>query len=258
MSNVMLTQAEKKRIRSLQVKKYRQQHREYFIEGFRLVSSAIETNPQSLKCIYVTKDFLLVSSHQTFIETLDANSISCSIISDSDMGEIANTVQSSGIAAVCHFPQGLDPAALQSSNFLYLDRVSDPGNLGTLLRTSLWFGVRHVILSEDCVDPFNPKVVRAGMGAHFSVSIFHDLNLARFKNTHSILGGDINGISISEIPDLHQPWGLVIGSEAHGISVKISDLLTHTVSITKRGDGESLNAAIAGSILLYELTAQHS
>lgn len=252
----MLTKNDKKRIQSLHLKKYRKQHKEFFIEGFRLVSSAIDNDNQRIKCVYVTEDFLSLTD-RAFIRQLKEKKISLSTITESDMNNITDTVHSSGVAAVCCLSENQDGSQIKLNPFLFLDRINDPGNLGTLLRTALWLGVRHIILSEDCVDPFNPKVVRAGMGAHFSVSLHQGLNLADLQNTHIILGGGSSGIPISELPKLSQPWGLVIGSEAHGISEEITQQINQFVSIPKRGEGESLNAAMAGSILLYELTIQN-
>ncbi len=254
----MLTQKEIKQIRSLQIKKYRQHYGEYLIEGLRLVSTAVDSNPQIIKKVLITEEFMNDSTYSSFIRSLNENGLSIGVISLADLTSITNTVHPSGVVAICYYPQSSDITTISNSNFLYLDRIQDPGNLGTLFRTAAWFGINHIILSEKCVDPFNPKVVRAGMGAHFSLSIYHTIHLLNLKQSHILVGGNANGTPLSERPKIDKPWGLVIGNEAHGISDEAEQLLDYSISIPKIGDGESLNAAIAGTILLYELTTQNS
>ncbi len=253
----MLTNKEKKQIRSLQIKKYRKQYGEYLVEGARLISSALEVEDTPLKQIYATETFLSNLNHQEFIETLRKKEIPFCVVSEADLLSISDTVHPSGIAGVCSFSHKNDIKPDDRNNWLYLFEMQDPGNLGTLLRTAVWFDVNHIALSPNSIDPFNAKVIRAGMGAHFHTSIFEPLELSVLKKTHTILGGVSNGASISSIETIEEPWILAIGSEAHGLSAEIINSLDFSVSIPKIGGGESLNAAIAGSILLYELTGQN-
>ena len=111
------------------------------------------------------------------------------------------------------------------------------------------------MLSENCIDTYNPKVVRGGMGAHFNLNIHTDISLKLFKD-HTIIGGFQEGKSIHDI-DVQsiKPWALVVGNEANGISEDSANLITLNITIPKLGKGESLNAAVAGSILLSYLTA---
>ena len=152
-------------------------------------------------------------------------------------------------------PENLELRSLEG-NWLYLDQIRDPGNLGTILRASAWFGITNVALSPGCTDPYCPKTVRAGVGSHFYLSIIRDMNLIEYKNKNfTIIGADQNGTPYSEnMINRKTPWVLVLGSESHGISPKNHSLLTHAVSIPRLGIGESLNMAIAGSIVLHQLT----
>ena len=139
-------------------------------------------------------------------------------------------------------------------NWIYLDNVSDPGNIGTLLRTAAWFGINNIALSAKCVDPFNPKVVRSAMGAHFLLNIFGDVDLVEFKNNkYCIIGADQNGSPVYGFNFDNEKWVLVIGNEGHGISENSKEYIQHFISIPSKGSGNSLNAAVAGSILIHHL-----
>ena len=168
------------------------------------------------------------------------------------MKQITQTVTPSGILAVCSLPKVTELPSTIVSNWLYLDKIADPGNLGTLLRSAAWFGTTQVALSPHCTDPFNPKVMRSGMGAHFSLQMVTNCDLREFKNSdHLIIGADHRGMSIVDFNHSAKDWVLVIGSEAHGISKENSNQIEYSLSVPAKGLGNSLNAAVAGSIMLY-------
>ena len=124
--------------------------------------------------------------------------------------------------------------------------------MGTLLRTSVWFGIQNIILSKQCVDIYNPKVVRSGMGAHFYLKSISNLSLDTFRESHTIIGADQNGNSINNF-EIETPWVLILGNEAHGLSKNNKELLDYIISIPKVGYGESLNVAVAGGIIIEHL-----
>ncbi len=177
-------------------------------------------------------------------------------ISEKEMAGICDTVSPSGILALCKPPDSLKINIYNSENWLYLDEIQDPNNLGTLLRSADWFGVKNVALSKNCIDIYNPKVLRGGMGVHFRLSIHENILLNKFKeNQHTIIGAFQKGDSVYDVDrKMATPWILVIGNEARGINKNNIDLINLAVTIPKFGSGESLNAAVAGSILLYHLT----
>ena len=165
--------------------------------------------------------------------------------------KISFTQSPAGIAAVCNFPPIGNPDVNQHK-WLYLYQVSDPGNMGTLFRSAAWFGFTHIALSPDCVDPFNPKVVRAGMGAHFGLSIHSNIELNLFADSHTLIGADHRGNDLSDFKS-PEKFVLVLGSEAHGLSKDIQSIIDQTISIEKTGFGESLNVGVAGAILMEKL-----
>jgi TrmH family RNA methyltransferase len=134
---------------------------------------------------------------------------------------------------------------------LVLDRIQDPGNLGTIIRTCDWFGVTEIVCSADTVDVFNSKVVQSAMGSILRVHVYYT-ELTDFIRLHKDMpsyAAVLGGTSIHEI-DVKQPAFLIIGNESTGISNELLQLNPFQISIPKIGKAESLNAAVAASIIL--------
>ena len=148
---------------------------------------------------------------------------------------------------------GIISIKFDTENFIFLDKVSDPGNMGTIIRTAAWFGVFQIVLSEGCIDPFNPKVVRGAMGAHFSLKWIGEKSILDFRD-YKLIGAVPRSKSTTTLHSLNDKWGLIMGSEAHGISRDNYSHLSDTIAIPKIGKGESLNIGVAMGILLHQLT----
>ena len=251
----MLSKAEIKKIKSLSSKKGRDKYQLFIIEGSRLVADAI-TFGSAIEQIYATEHFLTNTTNTDLINLITENALPVNIISDKELKSISDTITPSGVLSLCPIPEVGSPKLDNDDNWLYLDGISDPGNLGTLLRSAAWFGIKNVGLSSNCINPYNPKVVRGGMGAHFKISIFSNVSLNTYtKVKHTIIGAFQDGKDISKINDKSEtPWVLVIGSEAHGVNPLNNNLIDMKITIPKIGSGDSLNAGVAGSILLYQLT----
>ena len=250
----MLSKNEIKLIKSLESKKFRRKHRLFIIEGERLVNEAY-INDAALDQVFIS-DSYSSNNNKFLIDVISHKSIPTKIIPDNQMKDISDTVTPSGILALCKIPEQPKISSTFKNNILYLDSIQDPGNLGTLLRSASWFGLKHVVLSENCIDAYNPKVVRGGMGAHFNLDVFCDTALNIFVK-HTKIGGFQDGVSIESFDTKTiEPWILVIGNESNGISSDIAELIERKITIRKLGGGESLNAAVAGSILLFHLTAK--
>ena len=251
----MLSKSDIKLINTLAKKKYRTLHQLFVIEGERLVSEAVQSKVV-IKQIYITDEFIVRPQHDSLMDLIAENVIITNYISEKEMKGICDTVSPSGILALCTLPNSHDIDINNSENWLYLDEIQDPGNLGTLLRSADWFGIKNVALSENCIDIYNPKVLRGGMGSQFRLNLYEEVSLKDFnESSHTIIGAFQQGENINDI-DLKKlnPWVLVIGNEAHGINKKDNDQIDVKVTIPKIGSGDSLNAAVAGSILLYHLT----
>jgi TrmH family RNA methyltransferase len=171
---------------------------------------------------------------------------------------LAETVTPQGVLAVFPVP---DLPISQDANplVLVLDQLRDPGNLGALVRSAVGAGAACVMLTPGSVDPFNPKVVRAGMGAHFRVPIrWLDDEIRAWMRTTcpSRVVAEASATVPYDAFDWTTGVALIVGSEASGISPQTRDLATARVSIPLRGQLESLNAAIAGSVILFEAARQ--
>lgn len=248
----MLSKNEIKLIKSLENKKFRKKHNFFVIEGERIVKESLVSGIL-IDQVFISESF--VANQYPLIDTLAKQNTVTKIIPDKQMKAISGTVTPSGILALVKMPVQPNLGIIENQNILYLDTIQDPGNLGTLLRSANWFGIENIILSENSIDPYNPKVVRSGMGAHFNLNIFTDTPL-KLLSKHTKIGGFQEGESIYEIEKKSiEPWVLVIGNEAYGISEENAKLINKKITIPKIGKGESLNVAVAGSVLLYHLTA---
>ena len=246
----MTSKTDIKQLSRLSTKKGRNEYGLYLIEGLRIIRSALRAQVP-INRIFVTARFEETVDYQS-ISNLFNKILKPEIIDEKTIKQITQTVTPSGILAVCSLPKITELPSAIASNWLYLDKIADPGNLGTLLRSAAWFGTTQVALSPHCADPFNPKVMRGGMGAHFSLQMVTNCDLRQFKSSdHLIIGADHRGMPIVNFNNNAKDWVLVIGSEAHGISKENSNHIECFLSIPANGSGNSLNAAVAGSIILY-------
>jgi len=246
----MISKTDIKQLTRLSTKKGRNEYGLYLIEGLRIIRSALRAQAP-INRIFVTTRFEESVNYQSMSNRFN-KILKPELIDEKTMKQITQTVKPSGILAVCSLPKITKLPSTIASNWLYLDKIADPGNLGTLLRSAAWFGTTQVALSPHCADPFNPKVVRGGMGAHFSLQMVTNCDLRQFNSSdHLIIGADHRGMSIVDFNNNAKDWVLVIGSEAHGISKENSNHIEYSLSIPANGSGNSLNAAVAGSIMLY-------
>jgi RNA methyltransferase, TrmH family len=142
---------------------------------------------------------------------------------------------------------------------LIVDGVKDPGNLGTLLRSAAGAGAQHVVIGPETVDPYHPRAVRAAMGAHFRVPFSHRSwpHLAPILRMYEIIGlADADGDAVYDKVRWTSSSAIVIGGEAFGASADASREATVRISIPLEGGVESLNAGVAGSLLLFEAARQ--
>ena len=147
-----------------------------------------------------------------------------------------------------------------NDKIIALNSVRDPSNLGAIIRSAVAFGVSHIVLSSDCVDPYNPKTVRAAMGALFKIKITIVSDFASFIRDSILAGRNVyaaelreGAFPLDEIAFSSQDI-VIIGNEGHGIDESISSLCTASVYIPISGMIESLNASVAASILMWELS----
>jgi RNA methyltransferase, TrmH family len=246
-----------KLIRALQGRaKERREAGAFLAEGIRLVEEAVNGNWRFRFALF---DETLGERGRLSVERLTSNGVDVEEVSTSLMKSISETETPQGILAVLELTQL--PITNHPNFVLIPDQIRDPGNLGTLLRTAAAAGVQAVLLPPETTDAFAPKVVRSGMGAHFCLPI-HSMTwdeIGRFCETanQQIYLADMDGQSCWET-DLRQPVALVIGGEADGASESARKLAHQKISIPMSGDVESLNAGVAGSVLMFEVVRQRS
>ena len=235
-------------LQSLKFVKYRKRYNKFLIEGKRLIQSALNSN-FDIGPLYCSDTFK--NENSEWIKTNLNDKKKLIIIKNKQLLNISNTKSPSGILSSCSIPKEKS-LHLKQNKWIYLDKISDPGNMGTLMRSAAWFGFSNIALSPYCVDPYNPKTVRSAMGAHFNISIHTNINLNVFADSHYIIAGNSKGKNVSSF-SFPKKCVLVLGNEAHGISKKNKIFIKDNISINKLGIGESLNVSSAGAIFLYLL-----
>ena len=247
----MISQNKKKQIQSLKTKKGRTKEGLFLIEGPRCVKAFLE-NGDFLKELFIDKSF--ISMNKDLISLSEKKDIPFSIISDKTMKAISDTKTPAGILGLSRFipPPKLN---LNARRWLYLYKISDPGNLGTILRSAAWFNIKNIALSKDSTDPFNPKTIRSATGAHLHLNIYQEIDYKTYlDHDYLLLGTDQNSDNTVERSDYNKKIVLFLGNESKGIKISIKKKMDKLISIKKLGHGESLNVAIAGSIIMNELT----
>lgn len=245
-----------KMLRSLHRRRSRHRERLYLIEGIRLVGEALHAG-LDLPLILYEADRLGQTPHGTAllaqIAPLEATFSSTAEI----LSYVSDTVTAQGVVAAAPFPE---LAPRPGSLLLVLDSVRDPGNCGTILRTAEAAGVSQVLVAPGTVDPFSPKVVRAGMGAHFYLPLLPcsdwDQVANALKGFDQVLLAEARADRPYDQVDWTRPSALIVGGEAEGAGRRARQLATEIVSIPMAGRSESLNVAIATGVLLFEALRQ--
>lgn len=240
-------------IRELHHADAREQRREFLAEG---PHACLDLLTAGLRAEFVVIADDATAEAQDCVAMAIQKGVRCFAASSSELQRMGTTKTSQGVVAVMSYL----PTRELGKRIVALDGVADPGNVGTIIRTASWFGCTDVVTSIDCADVYNPKVVRASAGALASINIVRraDLSslLASQADLHAIAAEAANGTAPSKI-HLPDRWCLVIGSEAHGVSPTVMKHCSVRTTIPRHGSGaESLNAAVAASILLYELAGR--
>jgi RNA methyltransferase, TrmH family len=228
----------------------------FVIEGVRLVEEALVAGWPIQFVLYSDG---LTERGRDLINGLLARRIEVDEVAGDLLQKLSDTETPQGVIAILSF----NPLPIpESLNFILIsDQIRDPGNLGTLLRSAAATGVQAVLLSPETTDAFAPKVLRSGMGAHFRLPI-HSMPweemepLSKSVNLQMYLA-DMEGQSCWET-DLRPPLALIVGGEAEGASSEARRLANRKINIPMTGKMESLNAGVAGSVLMFEVVRQRS
>ena len=240
-----------KKINSIKTKKGRNAQKLFLIEGKRSIQEYL-LKSDLINEIIVSE--LRIKNYNSILDLCDKENIKVSVVPESISRKLSDTKTSSGLIATCKI-NFLKQKQFDSKRWLFLHKVKDPGNLGTLLRSAAWFNIKNIALSKDCTDPYNNKVVRSSMGAHIYVNIHQGVQIDEFvKYNYLIIGADQNGNSTIKQIDLSRKIVLCLGAESGGFDKPTIKKINKFISIKKNGYGESLNVAMAGSILMNYLS----
>lgn len=244
-----------KSIRSLVTSRKKRHHERFFIlEGVRLVRDALDAGIPLSLVLYAPEQLADTVAEQDIVRYAAGQS-NWYEATPRVVAAAADTVTPQGIIAIAPWPTIPPSPGL----WLLLDELQDPGNLGTLLRSAAAVGVGRVLCSPGTVDVYSPKVVRAAMGAHFVLSLDANLSwdaITLCINEKTVYAAVVDAERSYDEIDWLQPAVLLIGNEAHGISTAGRALATKLLMIPMVGRVESLNAGVAGSVILFEMLRQ--
>jgi RNA methyltransferase, TrmH family len=259
-------------LQSLASPRGRREHGLFLVEGVRLVEDALRAGHSPQVCLYDEDALKVTPKGKSLLRALRDPRLRSDNRGIQEAAGRAVTAASTTqhpqpVVAAFKLPKWDLPTADRAALVLVSDNVQDPGNMGTILRTAEAAGVDAVLLSGDSVDIYNPKVVRGGMGAHFRLPTFTDLTWDNIGEMLASLGVDRSRTFATESEadapydtvDWTAPAALIISNEAHGLSQSAREYATHAgglLTIPMQGDTESLNAAIASAVILFEAARQ--
>ncbi len=229
-----------KYIKALLTKKGRDESGLYTVEGIKSVSDAADSGAK-IKYVVRADNFVWENIH----------AIQEIVVKAELFSGLCDTKTPQGILAVIEKNQSVDFPA--DEKYVYCDRVRDPGNLGTIIRTADAAGF-SVLLSPECAELYSPKTVRASMGSFFHTRVYENITYEALKNSGLyLIAGALSEKSIDfKACDYSKPLAIVVGNEANGVSEELLKICDELVIIPIFGEAESLNVGVAASILMYE------
>ncbi len=255
----MISSSKSKLIRSLQLKKYRQELRLFLVEGEKLVGELLRGDPANrfpVRELFATPEWL--GTHRSFHLHRAAKITEAST---AEIKKVSNQVSPQQVMALVSIPEeSFRLEELLRKPVLAFESIRDPGNLGTILRTADWFGIGHVVCSPDSTDLYNPKVIQSTMGAIFRVRVHYqdleDLLKRKEMRTRPVIGTFLDGENLYDTSLDPDPL-ILFGNESHGLSERLSPLIRKRISIpsfsVQDPGPESLNVAASVAVVCSEL-----
>lgn len=253
---MQLSQARLKQLAALQQKKFRREAGLFVAEGQKVVGDLVQAG-------WMPEYVVTAPDQQEWARSLAGDTAELLTADERQFKKLSSLSTPPGMLAVFPIPQlMLEDAGLDGSVTLLLDGVADPGNMGTIIRTAHWFGVKEILLAGDCTDPFAPKVVQATMGSLAAVKLFTvkepEILLKRLDGLkRPLLVADLGGISLTSLrPADYTPCVLVMGSESHGPGAVWREAASGCVHIAAGSEDhpDSLNVAVSTGILLHHFS----
>ena len=244
----MFSKQQQKYVQSLQIKKYRQEHHAFLVEGTKSVLELMDSDFQ-VELLLCTPKFFVENEKKI-------KKISVEQISQIELEKISTLQSNDAAVAVVKMKDNVSLLADTKEFVLVLDDIRDPGNLGTILRIADWYGIAKVICSDTTVEFYNPKVIAASMGSFTRIQTFYT-DLKSYFEQISIQKSAVIGTFLNH-ENLHQfnfpdAGYIVLGNESNGIGEVVEKFVTDKVTIPRFGHAESLNVGIATAIVLDNL-----
>jgi len=251
-----LSTSELKMLRSLTQKKFRQREKKFILEGWRGLKDALNAGWR-LDLLAVLRSYLDSADYAGLLAQAQQRRTPLREISEKELGEISMTVHAQGAVAIAH-QRSVEPdelLAVREGLFLLVDGVTDPGNLGTLIRTADWFGAAGVVLGRGSVELYNEKVVRSAIGSLFHLPVAENVELVEFIKALDAAGASVAALAGDGTTDYRDVTvrpltALVVGSEGHGVTPPVRAASAQVVQIPRSGKAESLNVAVACGVVL--------
>jgi len=239
----MLSKNTVKFIKSLQQKKFRKQENSFFVEGAKNVTELLNSEYEITHLLF-TESFK--NENWSLIKRGGAERYE---VSSKQLASIGSFQTNEAAIAVAKIKNNQSFDISDNELAIALDDVRDPGNLGTIIRIADWYGIRKIILSEQCADMYNPKVLNSSMGSFTRVAFFYtDLKEYFHSVKTPIYGALLEGENIYNSP--LTPYGIILmGNESKGISDELMSFISHKVTIPQFGQAESLNVAVATAVI---------
>jgi len=244
-----------KKINSLKMKKYRDEYGEYIIEGYKIITEALK-NEQEVSMLLV-KGMVAQEQRTKDLMSLAASfSIQIEVMKDKEFDALSTLETPPGVLAIV---KKSTESIQADASYIVMDSIKDPGNLGAIIRTADWFGIRNIVVGKDSVDIYNPKVIQATMGSLFHVNIRSGEELYPFLETlksqhYKIIATSLEGKEMTQLPiEKKDKLAVLIGNETTGLNPELLKLSDHLYKIPGANTAESLSVSVAAGIVLYQL-----
>lgn len=252
----MIAKSRLKNMLALRYKKFRDEQNLFLIEGYRLCQEALQSDFK-VETLLIHSDSLSPQNLNEITKLAQYQQVEILEIQQSEVKRLAETVNSQGVFCIVQQKKIELDTVLNKDNQLIviISEGQDPGNVGTIIRTCDWFGITAIFLSKGTVELYNPKVIRSTMGSIFHLQIVEQVELDNLlprlsQMGYHIFGTDVNGQYNYNQTNYPRPLALVIGNENKGINNNLFKYFDKTIKIPSYGKAESLNMAIATSIII--------
>ena len=251
-----------KLLKGLHSKKNRYKYDSFIIEGIRIVEQAL-LEEQEILSVFVKTSQIANEKMIHVLNLLESKEILVYQLEGSLFDQVSDTVQSQGIIGIMKMEHLTYNTLLEKpeQRLLILDRIQDPGNLGTMIRTADAAGFTGVLLSKGTVDPYNEKVIRSTMGSIFQIPVIQIEDIIECvsilkDNEYGVFPTALDGAVDYDAVDYPRKTAIIIGNEGNGVDAELLELGTQNVIIPMAGKAESLNASVAASVVMYEVFRQ--